>query len=509
MRIWLGKDDEIEEPYRAHHAVDIIQKYNGLYESCRPDPGGKKLQVLSETLFSEPGYAQLPHWTALRRLLARPWFTRVWVVQELGLSRDAVFYCGNFHFSRNELDYFERVMLYSKAGVTLWRDIDTQMTRLGSNYWRSAWSNIRIELGEDPREAETFFDILRSVRGLQCTERKDMIYAFLGHPSAFKRQLLDVDPYYWYPTNYYDKRRTIVSPNYDKSYKFPELCTDLAITAIRDHDFGFNVLSSIAQDHITIDMKFSSWVPRWDLMDAPSQFFGSQVYYEASKGLPNTTFSIDNLGTFSKCPRLSLKALRLGRVWVALRAPTSVPPEHLANTLAQLLGDIPRRGDVSYIPPPDATSYPYDNAFLLALATTLTAGLTTGYDIHSQPVDEHPSHHLNIFKAYYRQQEAIDAGTQPNPEDEEDANYFLEDLSRSSSCRVLFLTLEGRFGLGPAISDWRDEVWLPMGAKMPFVFRPIGKGTYRIVGQTFLYGAMRGEAVQGKSEGDFETVILR
>jgi hypothetical protein len=47
-----------------------------------------------------------------------------------------------------------------------------------------------------------------------------------------------------------------------------------------------------------------------------------------------------------------------------------------------------------------------------------------------------------------------------------------------------------------------------MGARMPFVFRPTGNGTYKIIGQTFLYDAMKGEAVQGKSEADFEVVTL-
>ena len=518
VRIWLGRDEEVLEEYRAYHASQLIERYARLYETCSPDPGGKKLQSLSQSLFKQPGSTQHPHWTALSRLLKRPWFTRVWVVQELGLSRDAVFYCEDTQFNRRELDYLERVLTYSKAGLMIRRGLNLQIIRLADDYWRSAWSNVRIELGEDPKEAETFFDILRSVRGLECTEPKDMIYAFLGHPSAFKRQLLDVDPYYWYPTNYYNQRSTLISPNYDGSYKFPELCTDLAIAAIGDSDIGLDMLSHVAHSENTIGLNTPSWIPRWDMMDAPSQFFGSQVFFDACKGLPVTTFAVNNMSRLKSTwailhkrrnkLKLSMKATHLGKVWVALQAPTSVPPEHLANTLAQLLGDIPRRGDIAHISPPKLIAYPYDDPFLLALAITLTAGLTTGHDFDSQPADEYSSHHLTIFKAYYRQQQAIESGIQPDINDEENADYFVDEYRRSAARRRLFLTLDGRFGLGPAISKWRDEVWLPMGAKMPFVFRPTGSGTYKILGQTFLYGVMRGEALEEKSEEIFQTVTL-
>jgi hypothetical protein len=508
VRIWLGRDNEEQEGPGVSQAIRLIKDYSRQYRSCNPDPGGSKLEVLSRHLLTDPDPMQLSHWASVRRLLKRPWFTRVWVVQELGLSRHADFYCGMHSFTRNEFDHFERVLTHSKAGLNIWNDLDLQMIHLGQDYWRSAWSNVRIELGEDAQEAETFFDILRSARGLHCTERKDSIYAFLGHPSAFKRQLCDVDPYFWYPTNYYEKRRAIITPNYSASYRFPELCRDLAFAAVEEFNIGLHVLASIAHNEITLNPKVSSWIPRWDLWSEPSTFLGSSIYYAACRDLRNTTFIIEASRRLPMRPKLSFKALRLGTVWVAMSPPTTVPPEHLANTLAQLLGDIPRRGDVSHIPPPSTLYYPYDDIFLMTLASTMTAGLTSGRDAHAIPADEHTQHHLSIFKAYYRQQQAIDEDRLPDPEDDEEASFFADELSRAAQRRVVFLTLNGRLGLGPAVLDFLDEIWLPMGAKMPFILRPTARGTYKLIGQTYIHGAMRGEAVQGKSEMDFESVTL-
>jgi hypothetical protein len=45
-------------------------------------------------------------WEALRRLLNRKWFTRVWVVQELGLARDATVRCGDCTLELDDLHRF-------------------------------------------------------------------------------------------------------------------------------------------------------------------------------------------------------------------------------------------------------------------------------------------------------------------------------------------------------------------------------------------------------------------
>lgn len=509
VRIWLGREDiEDQGQCRAGDAIRLIKDFSRQYGSCNPDPGSKKLQALSRSLFEKPESMQHSHWISVRWLLERPWFTRVWVVQELGLSRYAEFYCGFHSFSRNEFDHFERVLTNSKAGLSIWIDFDLKIIHLGGDYWRSAWSNVRIELGEDEQEAENFFDILRSARGLQCTEQKDLIYAFLGHPSAFKQQLRDVKPYFWYPTNYYEQRRTIIAPNYSTSYTFQELCRDLAFAAIQEFNIGLNVLASITHNGGTLNSELASWIPRWDLWSESPAFLGSTIYYAACTGLPNTAFAIKTSRLSPKRPRLIFKALPLGTVWVALRPPTTVPPEHLANTLAQLLGDIPRRSAVSHISPPAALSYPYDDTYLTALASTMTAGLTSDHDAHAVPADEHNEHHLSIFKAYYRQQMAIEEGTLPDPEDNEKASFFADELSRAATRRVVYLTLNGRLGLGPVMLDFLDEIWLPMGAKMPFVLRPTRRNTYKLIGQTFVYGVMRGETVQNKSETDFMSVTL-
>ena len=71
------------------------------------------------------------------------------------------------------------------------------MLDLGFHYSDAIWSKIRIKSGPVPNITENFLDVLNLARGLNCTDTRDRVYAFLGHPAAFKQTLLDGTPYMW------------------------------------------------------------------------------------------------------------------------------------------------------------------------------------------------------------------------------------------------------------------------------------------------------------------------
>lgn len=70
-------------------------------------------------------------------------------------------------------------------------------------------------------------------------------------------------------------------------------------------------------------------------------------------------------------------------------------------------------------------------------------------------------------------------------------------------------TKGGLVGLGPKSTsvELGDQVWLLRGASVPFVLRPAGDGTFHVVGEAFVYGIMREEAVP-LSADSFSTVSL-
>jgi hypothetical protein len=91
---------------------------------------------------------------------------------------------------------------------------------------------------------------------------------------------------------------------------------------------------------------------------------------------------------------------------------------------------------------------------------------------------------------------------------EGDAHRYLEALQRAAPLRTFFNTYDGRLGLGARLARGGDQVWLIMGSKMPYIFRPVGDGTFKILGQAYSHDAMHGESATDLTEGDFRLVTL-
>ena len=503
VRIWLGQDDE--PTYRACHAASLVKKFAHPYRSRL----GITSRDVSEELLRQHKDSENLYWAALHRLLERAWFKRVWVVQELGLSRRATFYCGETQFTRDELYDFVLLLEHSKTGLLVSYDIDLRMLKLGRRYHQATWGSGRIELGSDPVEAETFLDILSTTRGLKYTDDRDTIYAFLGHPSAFKQHRLDDSPYHWYPQNYYDSRTAILVPSYETFNTFSKTCTDLAISAIQNRGIGLEVLAHVAHDDTTIAQNVPSWAPIWTMTKQAAHFHQYNVHYAASGVLrqipPDIHIPIGGVCT----SRLSLRALRLGTIRFATTEPGTLSVETLVETL------FPERvAGAAYLKMhaldwPDATSRSRDSYNdWSALAMTLTAGLiTTDVDLAPGPAEKHLTRHVHGMESYLRRYERGPPQIQSS-EDDDIAEYFHMDLGRAAQSRVFYVTFNNRFGLAPMIAQEGDQVWLPLGTKMPFVLRPLSEAVYKILGQTYLHGLMHGEAIKNKTESAFRTIVL-
>lgn len=507
VRIWLGRDDDKEGLHCARHAIEVIKRLSSIH-SAASGTTAEDYQAYKNIKFREPETITDTEWTAINRMLDRPWFARVWVVQELGLARDAVFHCGDECFTRADLQEFTSLLNRSNMRLIKPHNLNLQMLHLGQDYWRSCWGNTRLELGSDPKEAETFFDILARARGLSCTDPRDTVYAFLGHPSAFKKQMLDIDPYHWYPRNYYEKRSTIVAPDYrdTKSNSHLKVYHHLACAAIGKDGFGPNVLSHVGHNGATIEAEYPSWMPRWDLYNQTT-FAGSGIYFAASGSHSGSSFRLSSSRGKGLADQLSFKALRLDSIRCVRRVPVQDYLEESLDLMALLLSDAPIMRRPNAIPIPKYLKYPYEEPFVLAFASTMTAGLTSAWNMPSEPADDFPKQHVRNFHAYYRRQERPGSST-ISAEEAEHAGHFALDVRRAAEDRVMFITHDGRLGLGPPLMEGSDEIWIPMGSKMPVILRPYDNGLFRIVGQAYVYGVMRGEAVQSKSETDFEEMTL-
>jgi hypothetical protein len=91
--VWLGEGDQESE--LAFQLIDSIRQSIGTYaqkQSAQKAPMENTLGGDAPPLRT-PSHA--PEWIAYRSLLCRPWFTRVWIFQEITLSRKAAIICGD------------------------------------------------------------------------------------------------------------------------------------------------------------------------------------------------------------------------------------------------------------------------------------------------------------------------------------------------------------------------------------------------------------------------------
>jgi hypothetical protein len=74
--------------------------------------------------------------------------------------------------------------------------------------------------------------------------------------------------------------------------------------------------------------------------------------------------------------------------------------------------------------------------------------------------------------------------------------------------RRLFVTKDGRLGMGPQSLECGDEIWGLEGANVPFVLKRSNEENFQLVGEAFVFGAMHGEAVKGITRDKFIEVRL-
>lgn len=517
--VWLGNDDEEDVRLKADAAVDLIRatgenfKASGTEDipaSMLPRIGSNYIQDDLDVHYS---------WLAVYFLFDRDWFKRVWTVQELGLATDAVFYCGRASFSQRELNDFISYLNTRARTLCDFYNFNLGHLALSKHYEITTRGSLRIEYGSDQKLAENFLEILERSQGLHCSDPRDAVYAFLGHPSAFKSKLLDVEPYMWYP-RIYNKLQPLILPNYDENNDVKNVFLQLALSVIERYNIGPELFSHIKHDERTIEDEYPTWVPRWDLAEEHSAWRSDKgVFYSASGELPSSAFEITRLEGQKYGSQLRLKALGLDSVFIAF----SLPPNWCFRILNNKFERKDNTLNESYLNPLEEVHTLWENIrpslprpYLndeISLALTLTAGLTTTTGLVT-PADEDPYHHFESYCSYRLQKASVWG---PNFSEDlrkhletytGDADVFASDIAVAAANRTFFCTERGHLGLGPRIIREHDQCWIPQGSKAPCILRPIDGEKYKIIGEAYIHGLMRGEVVEVLSEDDFEDIVI-
>jgi hypothetical protein len=402
-------------------------------------------------------YAGHPHLPALVWLFSRPWFERMWVVQEVNAIANITVLCGNVGISWDHLG------LAAAFIPTTWFDIEDIDGLFDETHIKNA-DKMRHR---SALEKWTVYQIMSYTSTFRATDPRDQIYGKLGL-HAFARSGM------------------LVEPDYDKSVK--QVFVDFAITGI-NHFHNLDILSFAGSENAQKD-GMPSWVPSWSenlVMRSILVQFGDWNW-NADGGERQENLAIIDGDT------LFVKGIVLDRVRRIIPLdPEGWRQKYAKNTQNALYQLWQQEGHAGGFKGNDLSQI--EDAKFLGLAASIVAG---AHD---------PYHRGRLTGDWASFQDEVISYIKLSVMDEHEKSYsaysktdqaWFEYRYRAYACtagRVLFETSSGYVGLGPQSLQQDDSVCVLYGGKVPFIQRQ-KNDHYTFIGESYVHGFMDGEVIK-------------
>ncbi|CAI0648756.1 unnamed protein product [Colletotrichum noveboracense] len=435
--IWLGPEDDAS--VSALHQLSLL---GSTLEDLkgRPDYGPSICQGFVKTILECSGTSF--NFAHICTLFQRPWWTRVWVIQEALLAKKAYVVIGD----------------HAKD----WKEV------------RSAWSAFEwmiLYVDTDPKyqpiydalrdETSLFNAVFFSATGgaIQSTDSRDRIYGLLGLLTERDRRRIPVD--------------------YSMAMTLEKLLFFTTKALVEDH--GPDVLSY--RRPTSLSPGLPSWTVDWTvkMIATIGGFSTGSMMYDASKG---TTWSPTTFDATFESPCISLMGVVVGRVKATGNVLESIAnsPSYikdckewlleLEDLVCHNLEDGPRRKVI------------FQNLWRIPITDMGLVG-------RAKPGDGYP-------EAY----EVLTGIARPPSGDAQDdwiasASWPYRRVWRVLGHRpFIFRDANGTPVLGPRDVCPEDLVVIFSGSHVPFVIRESSHG-YSLIGPAYAYGYMDGEEFTG------------
>ena len=227
---WLGDDSD--------NSSDALDTVLATRDALQTYPDGKPLNVDDFKRLYLPAPDSLK-WLELGKLMSRPWFYRVWIIQEVVLSNEVIIMCGAKCISWADLSMFTYCMIDN--------DLAQHLPRWGPFHGENESPEsgcIRVNTIEGIRRFEIkspskvskidFLDGLVHGRGAQATNPRDKVFAIMG------------------------MTRDVMYPKY--SDPIIDIYVEAALKIVTT-PYGIELLCCV--DHLYPTPNQPSWVPDW------------------------------------------------------------------------------------------------------------------------------------------------------------------------------------------------------------------------------------------------------
>ena len=457
--VWLG-----EEADNSSGALESIsatgEKLRYCYEERAPD-----LEDFERLALPAPGSSK---WSELNKFFSRPWFQRVWIIQEVVLSHRIQFMCGKEFIAWFDLSLFGICMVKHD----LMQFLNLNMTAHGQAF-RSGC--LRVRDIDDMKGYNDMFpnqsgllSVLVQGRNAQATDLRDKVFAVMGMSSI------------------------IINPDYSKGL-FDVYAEAAQLILLED------LISTLCcVDHIHPIADHPSWIPDWSV---PRQ--------TTSLGYLGKTQGVYDAALLSK-PQSKLRPDGKTLAVVGMFFDTVSSISALADSCLEDLSncDSPTSQFVTSsirLATKDCQPYPSESGLFDAFWQTLVVG-KDGSGIMKAPSD-----FATIFALLFDSATGSSPSfpDQPNPK----RKLTLDNLKSrrpkrtyrqmqiafeaAVTGRVFGTTSKRYMGLFPHGTKVGDKICIFSGGCVPFVIRrQETSGLHQLVGECYEHGIMKGEAMQ-------------
>jgi hypothetical protein len=476
--VWLGRDEEAI----AQDCFDLVRSTNAFLDN-QLERFGNVFDI--PALVSPcPICDDRSRWEKVRKMVTLSWFTRVWVIQEVGLAKKCIFRWGDHEIDIAQVMELALWVIYREdlaelSGhvpmlrlTDLFRDVycsyDNPVT------WRTSLPLIRKEV--ENYESQLFMDVLLAASGMGATDKRDHVFAFLGSPLAVT-----------------EDGKPLIKPDYNKSLS--EVFYDTACAFLRHPREAPYLLSRVkhlrGDEDQDQDRLLPSWVPCWD---RSVEFCISRPHFWFQAG-GEKRFSPTIL---PDCV-LKIHGIQISRLKFLSRV--------IEN---RNLGIDPNEWDEEY----RSVRKPFIDVLWEEIADAAITNLTQlEIDFSWTLVRAYPAskgrtpdaQHQAEFEAYRSivRRGARSVFNMRNVEKDIEDPLPRDFFHRLSYCDGLAVTLleSGRIGLVPNLACLGDLCCVIPGIPVPLILRPLMSGNYSLIGESYLNGIMSGEAIEWMESG--------
>ena len=404
---------------------------------------------------------ELPCWVALSNLLHRPWFTRVWILQEVAVPKRISLFCGDRFLPWAILDLVVKELLRLAFPFHL---LGTSSPDKHS--WTAVKDLIHVRYHIQEQRYISLQGLMRLSRNHQASDPRDKVYALFG--------LTD------------EADRAGIIPDYNDSVSISDIYRSLSMTFLK-YPPSTNKLFVLSfaglENHVNSEMP--SWVAPWTPVDTScfGAFSHKTGFSAAGETVPVVVLTPDPdvLGMFGM-PVDSIESYA-----DSIPLPIEGYIGHDKAVLNQPLVWEQNWLDFARASQPYPTNEDIEDVYWQTIIF--------GVDSEWKRADKSFGKKLTLWRRYISSM-----ASSSGPADEasyEGFDKFGAALRHGIFSMRLGRTSKGYLGLFPISSQKDDVVVVIFGGDVPFVLRRLPNGRLRLVGECYVHGLMTGEALTG------------